>query len=451
MIGRSPAKDLDQIPITWPKNDPNPSNTDELELNLRYMSTKNAVSSASTTHRINKRSLSALLSQVLVAFTVEFDNEFERQMGEAGYPGARLSLVLWSNLIRFLGDGALSVCDLAARALAPEKGIKFELGCLERWGFVALQPAPTDDRPVPTRLHRQSGRELRDGWGSGRGIRNDWMVRLTSKGLTTSEIWPPLFDEIERRWEARFGKDDISHLRQTLQDVVGQLDVELPHGLPGDWEGTKKFPPRVRDRGGFLPLPTLLSQLLQTFRLEFDRESPAPLVLCANTLRVLGETPIRESEIPRLTGGSPETSGLGWQIRSYILVKPDPVGRRGKVVILSPRGLRAKQAYHRLIEEIEQRWKARFGGSEIGGLHESLQGLFDRRTGHRPLLSEGLLPPPGTARAGDQTPALGRRDVGPAARQRMRDLMAQTEAFVRDPAGALPHYPLWDMNRGFGP
>jgi hypothetical protein len=33
----------------------------------------------------------------------------------------------------------------------------------------------------------------------------------------------------------------------------------------------------------------------------------------------------------------------------------------------------------------------------------------------------------------------------------MRDLVAQTEEFVRDPAGTLPHYPLWDMNRGFGP
>jgi hypothetical protein len=27
----------------------------------------------------------------------------------------------------------------------------------------------------------------------------------------------------------------------------------------------------------------------------------------------------------------------------------------------------------------------------------------------------------------------------------------QTETFVCDPAGTLPHYPLWDMNRGFGP
>jgi hypothetical protein len=48
-------------------------------------------------------------------------------------------------------------------------------------------------------------------------------------------------------------------------------------------------------------------------------------------------------------------------------------------------------------------------------------------------------------------PALGRRTVGPAARQRMRDLVAQTAEFMRDPAGTLPHHPLWDMNRGFGP
>ncbi len=38
-----------------------------------------------------------------------------------------------------------------------------------------------------------------------------------------------------------------------------------------------------------------------------------------------------------------------------------------------------------------------------------------------------------------------------AAKQRARELVAQTEDFVRDPAGTLPHYPLWDMNRGFGP
>jgi hypothetical protein len=109
------------------------------------------VNHVSTTGGItSRRALSALLSQVLVAFTVELDNEFERRMGEAGYPGARLSLVVWANVMGFVAEGAMSVRNLAARALAPDKQIKFELGCLERWGFVALEPDLADSRPVPT-------------------------------------------------------------------------------------------------------------------------------------------------------------------------------------------------------------------------------------------------------------------------------------------------------------
>jgi hypothetical protein len=40
----------------------------------------------------SRRPLSALLSQILVAFTVELDNEFERRMSGAGYEGAKVSL-----------------------------------------------------------------------------------------------------------------------------------------------------------------------------------------------------------------------------------------------------------------------------------------------------------------------------------------------------------------------
>jgi hypothetical protein len=364
------------------------------------------------------RSLSALLSQALVAFTVEFDNEFERRMGDAGYPGARLSLVVWTNLMRSVGGGGISVRDLAAQALEAEK-----LGCLERWRFIVFEA----DAPVPTAIHRLSGSERRAGWGSGRGIRANWTVRLTPRGLAASRIWPPLFDEIEQRWDARFGKREIRRLKKNLQSIVDQLDVALPHGR----EPTDK-------------LPALLSQLLLAFQIEFDHESPMPLVHCANTLRVLGAEPIRAAEIPRLTGISPESSDVGWQIKPYVVVASDPAAKRGKMIWLSPRGLLVQDAYYRLIGKIESQWEQRFGHEVIDAIRESLEGLFSR-------IAEGLKPPPGTARAGDQAPALGRRDVGPAARQRMRDLVAQTEAFVSDPAGALPHFPSWDMNRGFGP
>ena len=84
------------------------------------------------------RPLSALLSQVLVAFTLELDDEFEKQMRESGYAGASLSVVIWSTLMRLLAGASpsvrdlsvrdFSVRDLAAQSLSSEKRVKFELG-----------------------------------------------------------------------------------------------------------------------------------------------------------------------------------------------------------------------------------------------------------------------------------------------------------------------------------
>jgi len=114
-------------------------------------------------------------------------------------------------------------------------------------------------------------------------------------------------------------------------------------------------------------------------------------------------------------------------------------------VRLSEAGIRAQQAYYRRTRDVEEKWKKEYH-TATKEVRESLTALLKRGE-----LSDGLRPPTGTARAGAQAPALGRADIGAAAHQRMRDLVIQTEAFVRDPAGALPHYPLWDMNRGFGP
>jgi DNA-binding MarR family transcriptional regulator len=397
------------------------------------------------------RPLSALLSQVLVAFTLELDDEFEKRMRESGYAGASLSAVIWSTLMRFLADANLSVRNLAGLSLSSEKGVKFELGCLERWGFITLETDPADERPIVTRPHRLGGRLLRDGWGSGRGIRSGWMVRPTAKGRRAIEIWPPLFDEIESRWLARFGSDDIGTLRLSLEDIAAQLEIDLPHGITGQWEQDLTFKTRSTHDCVPLPLPALLSQLLLAFTLEFERESRVPLWLCANTLRVLSDQPIPENEIPHLTGCSPETCGIGWQIKPFTVVESARPPRRGKLIRLSPLGLLARKNYYNLTSAVERRWETHFGKPKIRRLRESLSDLFVPRSGERLRIAEGFVPTEGTVRSGTQAPALGRRDVGAAAKQRMRDRVAQTALFLRDPVGALPHYPLWDMNRGFGP
>jgi len=81
---------------------------------------------------------------------------------------------------------------LTFRALASQERLKFELACLERWGLLVFHPAATEDRPAPLRTHGRAKRELRDGWGSSRGIRPSWIVRLTRMGLRAVEICRPL-------------------------------------------------------------------------------------------------------------------------------------------------------------------------------------------------------------------------------------------------------------------
>ena len=151
--------------------------------------------------------LSALLSQILIAYTVELDGEFERRMLQTRSRSPRLSLVLWLNLLRFLAQGPLSVRTLAARALTAGAAATAGLGCLERWGVIALQPGK------------------RAGFGSGRGIRADWPVRLTPSGETAVGIWPGLTAEIDARWSKRFGSD-AAPLRRSLEAIERQLDLE---------------------------------------------------------------------------------------------------------------------------------------------------------------------------------------------------------------------------------
>jgi len=70
--------------------------------------------------------LSALLSQALVAFTIEFDNEFERRTphrttdhgstsGSAAAPWL-VSMAMWIKYLRFVPDDGITVRELARQA-----------------------------------------------------------------------------------------------------------------------------------------------------------------------------------------------------------------------------------------------------------------------------------------------------------------------------------------------
>ena len=88
------------------------------------------------------------------------------------------------------------------------------LNGMERWGYVTVEPDPADGRPKPPR--------------------SAWIIRATSKGRQAEQIWRPLLGVIERRWQARFGKDEIDQLRTSLSSLVCQFEsyARLPDCLP---------------------------------------------------------------------------------------------------------------------------------------------------------------------------------------------------------------------------
>lgn len=141
--------------------------------------------------------LSALLSQALAAFTIEF----EREIGEAGF--GDLSLALGSNALRFLGEDGLRIGEVAALAGVSKQAASQQVAYLEKQGYVQVGPDPEDSRAK--------------------------VVRLTAKGRRSQEVCRPLLGEVERRWRRRYGREEVRRLRASLEVLVSQLEETLPH------------------------------------------------------------------------------------------------------------------------------------------------------------------------------------------------------------------------------
>jgi DNA-binding MarR family transcriptional regulator len=297
--------------------------------------------------------LSALLSQALVAFTVEFDNEFERQMPHrttkhgAGSGPWLVSMVMWLNCMRFVGGGGVTVGELEDRART-----KTNLNGMERWGYVVVE--------------QNTAR------------RADRLIRATAKGRLAQQVWRPLFDTIEKRWQERFGADEIERIRDSLRELAGRIEVALPDCLPILGYGLySRGPDRQRrapvgDVGSGTSLAALLSRVLLAFAIEFERESALSLAISANVVRVLDEKGVRVRDLPMLSGVSKEAIAMAMGILqkgNFVIVEPV------KVVRLTPKGREAQDAYHQLTRMIEKRWQARFGEGTIRSFRESLERL----------------------------------------------------------------------------
>jgi DNA-binding MarR family transcriptional regulator len=349
--------------------------------------------------------LSALLSQALVAFTIELDNEFERRMphrttnfgvggptaslSAEGHPLRRpwtVSLVMWANLLQFVDEGGVTVRELRLRA----RLTRLPLAGMTRWGYVEVAPEPGDQRP--------------------RTPAQDLVITPTAAGLAAKEVWRPLVAEIEQRWQERFGSDDLNGLRESLVAIASQFEMALPQYLPILGYGLRielpqhEWRPAADPLGGAaadVALPTLLSRVLLAITIEFERESEVSLAICADVLRATDGSGTRVRDLPRRGGVSKAAISMAvgfLQTHGHATVAADLLDPRTQVLRLTESGRDALESYDDLLRAIEDRWRARFGEANLWGLRTSLETLAGGGGASSPLLF-GLTPWPGSWRA----------------------------------------------------
>jgi DNA-binding MarR family transcriptional regulator len=337
--------------------------------------------------------LSALLSHALVAFTIEFDNEFEHRVphrttnhGSTGSGNSPwlVSMVMWLKFLRFVPVDGISVRELKGLTRSTEKELRTWLTRLGKWwGYVVVEPDASQSS------------SSRAGIG--------WVVRPTPGGVKALEAWRTLTGIIEKRWQERFGQDVIARLKKSLQALVDKSDDNLPDFLPIlGYDLLSKCPDREpsvskQAAASEYGLPILLSKVLLAFAVEFESGSGMSLAVSANVLRVVGEEGVRVRDVQRLAGVSKEAvaASLGrLEERGFIVVKAATSGSRVKTVTLTSRGRIAQDAYHRLVGEIEENWQVRLGKDAVDNLRESLERLGGDGTAQHSPLFRGLEPYP---------------------------------------------------------
>lgn len=338
--------------------------------------------------------LPTLLSQPLVAFTIELDNEYahrtthsttmQRRAGGSNRGPWLTSFAMYANCLQFLGEGPVPVRDVERLARSATN-----LDGMRRWGYIKLSPPPD-------KLNSKRPNE-------------SWLMELTPAGRMSQASWRPLPQVIEQRWRDRFGADEVGSLRAALLETNLGMDLAYPDFMPilkyglftrGRGPHAERPMPPAGDAPVSIdsPLTALLSRPLCAFAYEFERNSPLSLAISANLLSVLDASGMRNRDLPQQTGVSKESIAMAMGIlKKAGLIEID--SGAGKTVRLTPRGLAAQRGALQLLAQVENRWVDHFGKPTMERLRGVLEGLVHKQHDGFPLLLQGLKPYPGTWRS----------------------------------------------------
>jgi hypothetical protein len=253
------------------------------------------------------------LSRLLIAFTVEFDDEFEQRMphrtarGPAAHSGRGpwlISQPFWANFLQYVSGPA---------PLASLPGDLVNVPGLVRWGYITV----TDDT-----------------------------VELTAAGRRAVAVLAPLAAEIEDRWVSRYG-DRLAALRGALSAQLAARPMALPAHLPmasPSRPDRSSWPADVVYRADD-DLSVLLARTLLLVTTDVAAAGArVPMGLGANTLRVLTAEGVRNRDLPLLTGTAKEAVAVSLSA----LRGAGAVTVESGVARLTPAGVRAQKHFARV-------------------------------------------------------------------------------------------------------
>ena len=301
--------------------------------------------------------LPTLLGRAIGTFTLDYDQA-------RGEDRSVPQLGTWANVLRVLDADGTDQRQLARRTVISRRAAEVVVTRLARLGRVAVENQVIEGKRGKTKL-----------------------VRLTAKGEAGTAAAAALVDTVQADWRERFGNDAVDRLRDALSTIVDRLPVELPHYPAGygaadpsvtggdyvpedpgplripahgqDWPVVLREPDSVTRR---LPLPALLSQALAAFAIDYEREQFGSLPAASNFLRFVGDDGVTLGCAQDLGG----VAGNGKSLHERhldVVVEPGRLRDMSRRVFLTAKGRRVRDAYPRLVKEIEDRWSEQYAAA----------------------------------------------------------------------------------------
>ena len=306
--------------------------------------------------------LTSLLSQVLIALTIETDNEFEHRIPHfttdhgwhgGGYGPWLTSYALYANFLRLIPDEGIVMQDLAAAAGYPPPVHPAYHG-MRRWGYVTYEPDIAGSTP-----------KAKDAAA---------LVQFAGNGnlRKARDTWAEVVADMEARWKAR----GLDALQATLIPIVDGIDRALPEYLPtvGFDRRQPQLDSPVSRPAIELNLLGLLSQILLAMTYDFEARSDLALATVSGLLQPLTDEPVPTRNLYEFTGiATKEWSSAMNQLAKTGLAE---VGGKPKTIALTPAGIVAKAEAATTLEAVEAQWAKRYGPS-----FESLRRQLERVVG----------------------------------------------------------------------